>query len=266
MTSPYGPVISPALPPTRPNDVASYAEWKELDRYEGYLPDTAIPDHHVAFNGVADLPFGRGKRFFGNANRFVDELIGGFQIAGDASIYTQKFQVSASNWGQINPIHVYRHKYKIDDCRSGVCHKAYLWFNGYIAPTAQSEIGGLPSNYEPYLTPIDNTPGTANYGTNNVIVQLPNGSQNTVAYSPGPVGTHPYSRTFLPGPVNWTADISLFKVFPITKTVNLRFNVDAFNAFNVQGYNDPSSSDGTESLLSSFNTPRQIQITGRLTF
>ncbi|MBS1821742.1 MAG: carboxypeptidase regulatory-like domain-containing protein [Acidobacteria bacterium] len=266
MTSPYGSVVTPSLPPARPNNIASYAEWKELDRYQGYMLDSAIPKQHITFNGIVELPFGRGKTFFGRSNRFVNELIGGFQIAGDASIFSQVFQPSTSYWGSMNPIHVNKHKQKISDCRSGVCYPSYLWFNGYIAPTAQSKIDGLPSDYQPFQTPIDNTPGTANYGTNNVVVTLPNGTQNTVAYSPGPAGAHPYSKTFLDGPVNWTADASLFKVFPITETVNLRFNVDAFNVFNVQGYNNPSSTDGVQSLRSSFNTPRQLQLTARLTF
>jgi len=118
----------------------------------------------------------------------------------------------------------------------------------------------------PYDQPIDNTPGTANYGTNNVVVTLANGTQNTLGYSLGPTENNPYSKTFIHGPMNWTIDLSLFKVFPITEKVNLRFNMDAFNALNMQGYNNPSATDGTESLLSSYNTPRQVQFTLRLTF
>jgi len=99
---------------------------------------------------------------------------------------------------------------------------------------------------------------------------LANGTVVPTPYSPGPYGSNPYSHTFLNGPINWTADASLFKVFPITEGVNLRFNFDAFNAFNVQGYNNPNGTDGTESVVpqvaSSYNTPRQLQFTLRLTF
>ncbi|MDR3734735.1 MAG: hypothetical protein P4L10_04265, partial [Acidobacteriaceae bacterium] len=68
------------------------------------------------------------------------------------------------------------------------------------------------------------------------------------------------------GPINYTVDLSLFKVFPITEKVNMRFNLDAFNALNVQGFNNPSSVDGTENMTSSHNTPRQLQLTLRLEF
>jgi hypothetical protein len=77
---------------------------------------------------------------------------------------------------------------------------------------------------------------------------------------------NPYSHTYLMGPYNWSADLSLFKVFPITESVNLRINVDAFNAFKVQGYTNPNSVTGIQNFLTSYNTPRQLQFTARLSF
>ena len=56
------------------------------------------------------------------------------------------------------------------------------------------------------------------------------------------------------------------KEFTITERVRLRFNVDAFNAFNIQGLVNPNASDGIQSLQQSYWTPRQIQFTGRLSF
>jgi len=60
--------------------------------------------------------------------------------------------------------------------------------------------------------------------------------------------------------------MSLYKVFPIKDSVSLRVNVDAFNAFNIQGSVNPNTTDGTETLTSSYWTPRQIQISARLRF
>lgn len=45
-----------------------------------------------------------------------------------------------------------------------------------------------------------------------------------------------------------------------------RFNVDAFNAFNIQGMVNPDTPTGIQQLQQSYWTPRQIQFTGRLTF
>ena len=243
---------------------------RALNRYENYHVDTGIPLHHITFNGIVDLPVGKGKRFLGNSNRFLNALAGGYQVAFVGQVLSQSFQVSASNWGFTSPIQEYGSSHPVNDCRSGVCHPAYLWFNGYISPTvigaAKNGISGIPANYTPYQAPINNTPGTANFGNNNVTVTLKNGTQVVTGYSPGPAGANPFSKMILPGPFNYLTDVSLYKVFTLTERVSLRVNVDAFNAFNIQGRVNPSASDGIESLQNSYWTPRQIQITARLSF
>jgi len=241
-----------------------------LDKWENYHVDTAIPEHHLVFNGVYDLPVGKGKRFLSNANKFLDAVFGGYQTAFVGQLVSQSFQVAAGNWGGTSNLQVYGSGVPINDCRSGVCHKEYLWFNGYLAPTvinaAKNGVYGLPANYVPYETPINNTPGTSNYGNNNVPITLNNGTVVTTAFSPGPEGANAFSQTVVLGPYNFNADISIYKVFNLTERVKLRINVDAFNAFNIQGRINPNTTDGTESLLSSYWTPRQIQFSGRISF
>lgn len=259
-----------------------------LNRFQNYQVDTAIPLHRISFNGIVDLPFGRGKRFLGHVNRFVDEMVGGYQIAGAGSVGSQYFQLYATsynyNWGQANPIHLYKKKYRINDCSSGTCRPGYQWFNGFVSPLltnnpcGPSTISGIPMDQLPFQAPINLDPGAVtckngtpssgniNFLTNNVNVPLSNGTSPTVAYSPGPAGVNPFSHTVLHGPYNWSADLSLFKVFPITETMNFRVNIDAFNAFNVQGYNNPNTTTGIQNFTSSYNTPRQIQLTARFTF
>jgi hypothetical protein len=99
-----------------------------------------------------------------------------------------------------------------------------------------------------------------------VPVTLKNGTVVSTAYSPGPSGSNPFSQTVILGPSNYNADISLYKVFSITERVRLRVNVDAFNAFNIQGRVNPNTTDGTESLQTSYWTPRQIQFSARISF
>ena len=274
-------------PPSRPANSPAWETWRGLTDWEQYVVNVGNPKQNIAFNGIIDLPFGTGKRFLGNANRLLNALVGGFQLAGDGSIQSQYFAPISSHWGPTNPIKVYKHGLPIQDCRSGTCLNSYEWFNGYLAPTVLPAplgtctskcVQGLPADWVPFVTPINNTPGTANYGNDNVQVSSTallasnKGNPVTVAYSPGPAGNNPFSKTVLPGPINWTADLSLFKVFSVTEHVNFRVNLDAFNVFNVQGYNNPSTTDGTEPVqpggvgATSHNTPRQLQLTARLTF
>jgi hypothetical protein len=282
----YGTVGPVALPPARPTGLASYADWRGLDVYEEYKLDTAIPVNHITFNGIIDVPVGRGKRFLGNANRFVNELAGGFQLAGDGNIASQNMAITATNWGPNSVLHLYKHAQPVQDCRSGTCIHGFEWFNGYLAPTvasghtptgctlAANNVQGLPSDWTPYKTPIDNDCNPADaaykyYGQNEVQVQastLNGGAALDTPYAPGTYGINPYSRKIIAGPMNWTADLSVFKVFPITEKVVVRINADAFNVFNIQGFNNPDPTTGIEIMQSSYNTPRQIQLTGRITF
>src|SRR5262249_11961411 len=157
----------------------------------------------------------------------------------------QAFQVNSVQWGDASPIELYKDAASITDCRSGVCRPGYLWFNGYIPPNlinTPNGVQGVPDGYKPYQAPINNTPGAPNFGNNNVTVTLKNGQQVLTAYSPAPsystyfsAGVNPYSMTILQGPKNFQTDISLYKVFDLSERWKLRLNIDAFNAFNIQG-------------------------------
>lgn len=255
---PKGMDVGSALEPSR-----------EFNRWQNYRADTAIPLHRLTFNGVVDVPLGKGRKFLGNSNKFVNALIGGYQMAFVGTMVSQAFQVTNTNFGEYNPITLYKDGAKVTDCRSGVCRPAYLWFNGYLPPNVintPNGVQGVPSDYKPYLAPINNTPGTTNFGNNNVTQTLANGQQVLTAFSPGPAGVNPYNSGILQGPKNFQADISLYKEFAFKERYRLRFNVDAFNAFNIQGLTNPGTTDGIMQLQTSYWRPRQIQFTGRFTF
>jgi hypothetical protein len=243
---------------------------KELNRFLHYRTDTDIPKHRISFNGVVDLPFGKGKKFLGNSNRWLNALVGGFQVAYIGNIVSQFVTPAVGNYGPTTNIKVYKDSVPVTDCRSGVCRPGNLWFNGYLAPNQINNpnggVTGLPADYVPYQTPINNTPGQPNFGTNNVNVRLANGNNLLTAFNPGPIGVNPFWKTNFLGPFNYITDMSLFKVFSITERWKLRFNVDAFNALNIQGNVNPSASDGIQQFINSYWTPRQIQVSARLSF
>lgn len=262
-------------PPPRPASLPVWADYHAMDHYQLYQLDSSVPKMQIKFNGILDLPIGRGKWLLSNSPRWLNEIVGGFQIAGLGSVASQDFNPISSNWGPTSPLRTFKHKYPITDCRSGTCVKGFLWFNGYLSPdvigancpNAPACVSGVPSNYVPYQTPVDNDPAeTAHFTTNDVTVTFPNGTAVTDAYDAGPIGSNYTSKTYLNGPVNWEADLSLFKVFPIKNQMNLRLNLDAFNAFNHQGDTNPNTTSGIANFLSSFNTSRELQITARFTF
>jgi hypothetical protein len=301
-----GTLIAPALPPPPPAGVPAWGYYKALNRWENYMIDKNNPPQHIQFNGILDLPFGRGKRFFGGVNKPVDEVLGGWQLAGAGHIQMTDFQITSSNWGPLGgALHRYKKGAPITDCRSGVCLKSYEMWNGYIPPTARSGnacsaglsnvISGLPSGWQPYQTPVDTICSAPSggkavvdkyYGDNDVSMSNVAGQKNGTVIGYGIVPsahnngssegsidvTNPFGHTVLDGPMNWEADLSLFKVFPIKERMNLRLNFDAFNVFNHQGTPNPSGSDGTVCVTpggvgcSSANAGRELQFTGRFTF
>jgi hypothetical protein len=136
-------------------------------------------------------------------------------------------------------------------------------------------IEGVPANYKPAGQPLNPWPANPDpnnamypyYGTNTVWVPITNSSGNVVqqrvTYAPG---VHPWQNQFVPGPLQWNVDASVFKTIPIAERFNLRLNFDAFNVFNRPG--NPSGV-GTNGVLSTFgqsNSPRTLQLTGRLTW
>ena len=69
----------------------------------------------------------------------------------------------------------------------------------------------------------------------------------------------------MPGPWLTNLTASLFKNIPITESVTLRLNLDAFNVLNQPGMNLPGT-DGIISLRTSAQGARTMQYTARLTW
>jgi hypothetical protein len=319
----YGTPGSINLPPPPPTGTPVWGYYKALNRWENYMVDNNSPPQHLQFNGLLDLPFGRGKHWLGNVNKPLNELVGGWQVAGAGFVQFTDFYPTTTNWGPTavsgaaaRSLRVYKKSAPISDCRSGICKQAYEWFNGYIPPsnlsgsytvngvagcagTSTTTVNGLPTSWAPYQTPmdtyctangaapnVDKVGSTTYYDTNDVLMSNVVGQTNGTEVGYGDVPgnndngasesaidvTNPFGHTALAGPWEWSADASLFKVFPITERLNLRMNVDAFNVFNHQGFGNPSSSDGTVCTsaggvgCSSYNSARSIQLTLRITY
>jgi len=72
--------------------------------------------------------------------------------------------------------------------------------------------------------------------------------------STGMGGPNAFAHILLNGPMNYNTDSCLFKVFPITELTSQRFSLNAFNALNTHGYNNPDTIDSAEILLSFYWT------------
>ena len=168
----------------------------------------------------------------------------------------------------------------MEDCRSGVCYPGYFYYNGYIPATQANKrnaagqctgVCGVPDGYKAAqapLIPIPANGGSASdplfryYDTNNVFVPLKNGSTVVVAYNDR---LNPWRNQYIPGPFGLTLNASAFKTVAVTEKVAARFNMDFFNVLNMAGIPQPGA-DGIVQMRNSVNTPRQLQLTLRVTW
>jgi hypothetical protein len=262
-----------------------------LNRFLNYHRDTAIPQHRTRWNWSYDLPFGNGKLLGRNSPHWLNNLIGGWRMAGSGTIVSSWFALPTNQWGSFTDFEVYGKKYPILDCRATPatartaaderCFQGYLYFNGYIsqrqinsynANGIPNGVFGLPADYHPADSPVipwpvngkTTDPNAANYDTNNVTIRLQNGTTVLTAVD---TGLHPWRNQYRLGPFNWTTDTSLLKSFAIKERMAFRVAFDVFNVFNVQGLNTPAS-DGVVTLQNSYGgfgiRPRQVQLKARL--
>lgn len=260
---------------------------EERNRFINYRRDTDIPKHRIRWNWIADLPIGKGKMLFDTSNKFFNAVFGGWQFAGIGNIRSTYWGLSTANWN-LGEVEIYKKPIKIQDCRTGNCYDGYLWYNGYIPANQINSVDangrpngvmGVPSDYVPahkplipYGAPVSSFPcgqtNTANFwDTNQVGVQIKNAAGatvcQTVTYNPG---YHPWAKSYFLRPFNWTLDSSLYKTFKLSETMKISVNIDVFNVFNMPGLNAPDGGTGIASARNSFNSPRQIQFTGRFSW
>ncbi len=227
----------------------------------GYQRSTNIPAHHMRWNGIYDLPFGKGRKWASDANRGLDALIGGWQVAAIG-------EWRSGYWmGVTATEYLFGDPSLSEDQRLLLTYGGRtqrLWFAGDFTPTLATNVD---QNALQALVPLDRSqrkmhPVGANF-SNQIQQVLANGTvrntsiTETVSWN---------SRAFYKGPGAWNADISAFKNFSITEGIKLRFTADFFNAFNHPNNASPNGTTGLQDLTTQTNEPRTIQFSLRLSW
>ncbi len=188
----------------------------------------------VNATGIFPLPFGRGRKFGSNSNRLTDDLIGGWQISGDAILYSG-FPVTMSS-GEYYYVN------------SFAAHAIQFQPMRIVHRTTQHWFGTDPSA-TPCLT-HDSAGNTINNGTcaygiesENAFGNAHNGSERAPGFR--------------------QIDLSAFKTFQLIRSQTLQLRADAFNAFNLASYGAPSNgltaaSIGQFGLITNTNSSQRI--------
>jgi hypothetical protein len=185
-------------------------DYYAIDPHVQYGIDDFNRVHVFSFSGVYQLPFGKGKRFGGNASRALDLLIGGYQIN------------TTTNWSSGLP---WTPTYAGSECSididTGPCRP--LVIGSLHQGTGDFDhVKGIV----PFYTPV---PALALPGT----VQGP--FQRPLS------GTFGSQRNAFFGPSFFNSDMSLFKDFAITERFSGQFRFEAFNVFNKVNFGNPNN-------------------------
>jgi hypothetical protein len=182
--------------------------------------------HNFSATGVYALPVGRGQEFLSNANRLMDEMVGGWKLSTAIVSYSgfpENITGGSSNSNSygVNRVNQYR-KLKIRG-RSN-----QNWF-GTDPSATPCTTAGVDNGACAFGVPATNTFGSESNGA-------------------------------VRGPGFFNADLSAFKDFRTFREQTVGFRFDAFNAFNIVSYGNPDTGI-TDSNFGNvaFQTPRSTE-------
>jgi len=201
--------------------------------------------HSFNTNFALELPFGPGRRYGANADGFLGQLIGGWQINGIIQLATGSPQFLEGD--------------PTGTCLGGCNNINANIKEGYTIPLARDPNGWYIDPEllrDPTLTVDD--------------PRFP--FENPV---PGFYGN--VSRGSIEGPGFATVDLSVLKNFPVGEQVQIQFRAEAFNIFNRTNFQGPTRANDTigrnkrpvttfGELTETVNFSRQIQLALKITF
>ena len=220
------------------------------DSAADYGPAGYDATHNLSFTSVYALPAGRGQKYFTNANRAVDEIIGGWKVSAVGVVWSGFPETITAPGNNSNSYGV---------SRANQYMKLKI-VNRKIFPTATNPNGnwfGTDPSALPCTQPgsrINALGAACAFG-----VPAPNtfgSSRNGAVRGPG------YANV----------DLSAFKDFQTYKQQTIGFRFDAFNAFNIVSYGNPDtgvtdSGFGEIALQGSIRSvERHLQFSLRYTF
>ena len=211
------------------------AYWQ--DSYNGpgdYGPAFFDTKHIFSFSGYYDLPFGRGKQFGSNINRFADLALGGWKVGAIASLHSgMPVTVSSNSYWLVNQRGDRGNHYRpLKVVGRGVDH----WF-------------GTDPSATPCASDVNN--GVCAYG-----------EESSTGFGTAKVGSER-------APSYQNLDAALSKAFTITGEKQLAFRADFFNVLNTTSLAPPSNSTSSSNfgqITSTVSTERQIQLALKLNF
>jgi|GEM_PF-1952807 len=190
----------------------------------------------IKANAIYELPWGKDKKWLHN-NTWYENALGGWRVSGVLTV-NSGFPFTPTWSGT-------------DYSYTGASERASQICNGnnFAGKGTWGQTGQTYFNTACYVSPglpysSGTTPALPSFGT--------------------------VQRNAINGPRNTNTDFSVFKEFPIYKTLAFQWRTDAFNAFNhplpVQPQNSTNTSPGSFGEITGWGNARNIQLTAKVIF
>ena len=170
-----------------------------IDHRIAWGPVDFSRNHVFVFSPIYQLPFGKGKKYMGDASRAMDYVVGGWEVS------------NTTNWSSGLP-----------------------WTPSFNECGPEQDVGvcrpnkGTGSFHTGVSGPIDPVHHNLTFFT-----PLPNIVTTPGAFTdPGFGNLGNIGRNTLRGPSGFYSDLSIVKKFAIHERLNAQFRMDAFNIFN----------------------------------
>jgi hypothetical protein len=223
-----------------------YYQQNAYDFASEYGPAGFDVRHALNVTGVYDFPFGRGKKFARNANRFVDEVIGGWKLSGSDVTYSGFPLTVASPANYSSLVYAFTGAARPNQLRP--LHVTGRSLSAYYGTSLQN-INGVPQ--PGFACGPDQDNGTC------IFAQQPSDGFGDVR--PGSLRAPGYEQI----------DMSLQKSFSIYHENAFDFRVDAFNLFNIASYATPDSNVTDANfgqITNTSSTERHLQLSLKYKF
>jgi len=226
-----------------------------------YYNTAAVPPHVISWNGIYELPFGRGKHFAHAVSKGLNQLVGGWQVAFIGS-WRSGFWMGVTNNDYLfgNPSLDPSQRLTMDIFG----RKQLLYFKGDFSPTTATNVDLAKLQA---LVPVDRSQRVLRPVGPALDNRLPFTLANGKVVSTSITDNLSWnSHNFIQGPRSWNADATIYKYLGITEKLKLRLSGDFFNFLNHPNSLNPNTTTGLVNLSQQANDPRIIQIGARIEF
>jgi hypothetical protein len=233
--------------------------------------------HTFNFNGLYELPFGRGKRWL-NSGGALDKIVGGFQLSSivnwssgvPTSIIDTRGTLNRAGRSGLQPA-----TSSLDENQIKELFGIFRTPNGVfvINPSVLFAVATAPG--QPTINGVDLTqPLPAGYSITSIRGANPVGTApfaNQVFFPNAPGSTGNLTRNFLNGPMYFNWDAGLLKNISITENTRLQLRGEVFNVLNRANFftadlDVNSTSFGRLTSSGNSYSPRIVQFGARFEF